>query len=168
MRIHHLMRMIYRIWLAVLAFGIGAPAWATTDSRDEFWKNDAQGWVVEVRECDHALCGFLVSYRMVHPHPPGYVPIDELNPDPTRRNTPLCGLQLIGGFKPSTRKNGDWDSGWIYNPDSGKTYAGAISQVDADTAKLRAYIGIPLIGRTLVLHRVANVSARCAVTPQSP
>ena len=168
MRIHHLMRMIYRIWLAVLAFGIGAPAWATTDSRDEFWKNDAQGWVVEVRECDHALCGFLVSYRMVHPHPPGYVPIDELNPDPTRRNTPLCGLQLIGGFKPSTRKNGDWDSGWIYNPDSGKTYAGAISQVDADTAKLRAYIGIPLIGRTLVLHRVADVPARCAAPPKSP
>jgi uncharacterized protein (DUF2147 family) len=162
------MRRIYLMWLAVFAFGMSPPAWAATDSRDEFWKNDAEGWVVEVRECDHALCGFLVSYRMVHPHPSGYVPIDELNPDPTRRSTPLCGLQLIGGFKPSTRKDGDWDSGWVYNPDTGKTYTGAVTKVNADTVKLRAYIGIPLLGRTLVLHRVADVPGRCAVPPKSP
>ncbi len=162
------MRMTYLIWLAASALGMSAPALAAADTRDEFWKNDAQGWVVEVRECDQALCGFLVSYRMVHPHPSGYVPIDELNPDPTRRSTPLCGIQLIGGFKPSTHRDGDWDSGWIYNPDSGRTYAGTISRIDADTAKLRAYIGIPLIGRTLTLHRVADVPAHCAATPQSP
>ena len=162
------MHIFYRIWLMAFAACMSSPALAVTDTRDEFWKNDAQGWVVEGRECNDALCGFLVSYRMVHPHPSGYVPIDELNPDPKRRNTPLCGLQLIGGFRPSTRKDGDWDSGWIYNPDSGKTYAGAISRVDADTAKLRAYIGIPLIGRTLVLHRVAAVPARCATTPKNP
>jgi len=162
------MHIFYRIWLAAFAACMSSPVLAITDTRDEFWKNDAQGWVVEVRACDDALCGFLVSYRMVHPHPSGYVPIDELNPDPTRRSTPLCGLQLIGGFKPSTRKDGDWESGWVYNPDSGKTYAGAISKIDADTAKLRAYIGIPLIGRTLVLHRVADVPARCAALPKSP
>jgi len=162
------MRKTYPIWLAALAIGIGPPAGAITDNRVEFWKNDAQGWVVEARECDNALCGFLVSYRMVHPHPPDYVPTDELNPDSTRRNTPLCGLQLVGGFKPSTRRDGDWDSGWIYNPDSGKTYAGAITKVDANTVKLRAYIGIPLIGKTLVLHRVTDVPARCAAPAKSP
>jgi uncharacterized protein (DUF2147 family) len=154
--------------LLALAIGFSSPAVALTDGRDEFWRNDAQGWVVEVRECDDALCGFLVSYRMVHPHPPGYVPTDELNPDSTRRNTPLCGLQLVGGFKPSTRTGGDWDSGWIYNPDSGRTYEGAITKVNDDTVKLRAYIGIPLIGRTLILHRVADVPARCAGAPKSP
>ena len=162
------MHIIYSIWLAALAIGFGSPAGAVTDSRVEFWKNDAQGWVVEARECDNALCGFLVSYKMVHPHPSGYTPTDELNPDPAHRAAPLCGLQLIGGFKPSTRKDGDWDSGWVYNPDSGKTYAGAISKVNDDTVKLRAYIGIPLIGKTLVLHRVTDVPARCAAATKSP
>jgi uncharacterized protein (DUF2147 family) len=162
------MRITYSIWLAALAIGLSPPAGALTDNRVEFWKNDAQGWVAEVRECDNALCGFLVSYRMVHPHPPGYVPTDTENPDTTRRSAPLCGLQLVGGFRPSTRKDGDWDGGWIYNPDSGKTYSGAITKVDADTVKLRAYIGIPLIGRTLVLHRVTDVPARCAAPPKSP
>ena len=162
------MRITYSIWLAALAIGLSPPAGAITDGRVEFWKNDAQGWVVEARECNNALCGFLVSYRMVHPHPPGYVPTDTENPDAARRSAPLCGLQLVGGFRPSMRKDGDWDGGWIYNPDSGKTYAGAITKVDADTVKLRAYIGIPLIGRTLVLHRVTDVPARCAAPPKSP
>src|ERR1700744_831263 len=61
------MRITYPIWLAALAISLSPPAGAITDSRVEFWKNDAQGWVVEARECNNALCGFLVSYRTVHP-----------------------------------------------------------------------------------------------------
>jgi uncharacterized protein (DUF2147 family) len=156
------MRKIDSLWVAALAIGLTSPALAVTDSRVEFWRNDEQGWVVEARECDQALCGFLISYKMVHAHQAGYVPTDEKNPDPVHRAMPLCGLQLIGGFKPSKHKDGDWDGGWVYDPDSGKTYAGAITKVDADTVKLRAYIGIPLIGKTLILHREKDVSAPCA------
>jgi uncharacterized protein (DUF2147 family) len=165
---HRIRRTGFSIWLAALAIGIGAPAGAVTDSRVEFWRNEERGWLIEARECGQALCGFLIGYKMVDPHPPGYVPTDENNPDAARRTTPICGLQVIGGFKPSTHKDGDWDGGWVYNPNNGKTYDGAISRVDADTVKLRAYVGIPLIGRTLVLHRVKDAPQRCAASTQNP
>ena len=44
-------------------------------------------------------------------------------------------------------------SGWIYDPDSGSTYDGKITIVDQNTVKLRGFIGISLLGKTLLLHR---------------
>jgi uncharacterized protein (DUF2147 family) len=152
--------------LAVLIAGLSRMVGAA-EIPPEFWRNDAQGWVVEAKECGGALCAYLVSYKIVHQHLPGYVPLDEKNLDPARRSVPLCGLQLIGGFKPAKRA-GDWDSGWVYDPDSGQTYSGTITQVDSTTAKLRAYIGVPLIGKTLMLHRTADDAApKCAVAAVS-
>lgn len=148
--------------LAALTIGFSQVVQAA-DYPPQFWKNDEEGWAVEARECDHALCAFLVVYRLTHQHLPGYVPRDMKNPDPTHHKTPLCGLQLMGGFKSSARKDGEWDSGWIYDPDSGHTYSGTIRQIDADTVKLRGYLGIPLFGRTMILHRVADVQMRCGV-----
>ena len=136
------------------------------DYQPQFWKNDEQGWVVEARECDHALCGYLVAYRTAHQHLPDFVLRDVKNPDPKRRDAPLCGLQLIGGFKPSARKDGMWDRGWVYDPDSGHTYSGTITQVDANTVKLRGYLGIPLFGRTITLHRVNDVPTGCGAAAQ--
>jgi uncharacterized protein (DUF2147 family) len=153
--------------LAGLATGLSFTANAAEIST-EFWKNDSQGWVVEAKECGGALCAYLVSFRVVHQHPQGYVPLDQKNPDPVRRAQPLCGLQLIGGFKPGKRA-GLWEDGWVYDPDSGRTYSGTITQIDAATAKLRAYIGISLIGKTLTLRRVADDYApRCQAPTKGP
>jgi uncharacterized protein (DUF2147 family) len=154
--------------LCLLAISLGGPAFGADDVPKQFWKSDTDGWVVETRPCDGGLCADLVAYKMVHQHPPGFVPTDVKNPSAARRDTPLCGLQLIGGFKRSTRKDGVWDGGWIYDPDSGHTYSGTITQLDADTVKLRGYVGISLFGRTLILHRLADVPARCAPSPTSP
>jgi uncharacterized protein (DUF2147 family) len=129
----------------------------------QFWRNNEQGWVVEARDCHGALCAFLVSYPAVSKKPPENMPRDARNPDPARRQTPLCGMQLIGGFTPSPRDKGGWDNGWVYDPDSGHTYAGTITPVDGSTVKLRGYVGVPLFGRTITLHRVSDVSERCTV-----
>lgn len=146
--------------LAVLAATLSFTANAA-EIQTEFWKNDQEGWVVEAKECGGALCAYLVAYRMVHQHLPGYVPLDEKNPNPARRADPLCGMQLIGGFKAGKRP-GLWEGGWVYDPDSGRTYSGTITQVDEKTAKLRAYIGFSLLGKTLMLRRVADDDApRC-------
>ncbi len=138
---------------------------ASADSSD-FWLNPEQGWVVETKPCDDgSLCGYLVGFRMTHVHDSGYVARDVHNPDPNRRAEPLCGLKLMGGFSQSKRVKARWDGGWIYDPDTGETYSGTISQVDADTVKLRGYLGIPLFGRTLILHRESGVTTRCSVEP---
>lgn len=42
------------------------------------------------------------------------------------------------------------------DPNSGKTYSCKLKLVDADTLKVRGYIGISLIGRTETWKRLAN------------
>ena len=52
----------------------------------------------------------------------------------------------LSGFRYDV--DGRWVDGRIYDPNSGNTYKGTIQQVDANTLKLRGYIGISLFGRT--------------------
>ena len=65
----------------------------------------------------------------------------------------MCDHLMMGGFHPSKDPDLTWDGGWIYDPDHGLTYSGKITLVDRNTVKLRGFIGISLLGRTLTLHR---------------
>ena len=72
--------------------------------------------------------------------------VDNNNPDKTKRNNPVIGLIILIGF----RFDGDdeWESGDIYDPESGKTYSSYLTLKDKNTLKVRGYIGISLFGRT--------------------
>ena len=79
---------------------------------------------------------------------------DENNPDPALRERPLTGLELFTNF--SYDGDGRWSGGTIYDPNSGKTYRCIITWVDADTLKVRGYIGVPMLGRTETWTRVGD------------
>ncbi len=158
-----LMRKYCFILLAALGLG-GTHSALAWDYPTEFWVNEEEGWVVETKPCDDALCGYLVGFRVVHAHPSDYIPKDILNPNPDKHGDQLCGLQLMGGFKPSDKPDGMWKNGWIYDPDNGKTYSGVISTIDSDTVRLRGYVGIPLFGRTLTLRRESGTVERCSIS----
>ncbi|HLG88679.1 MAG TPA: DUF2147 domain-containing protein [Alphaproteobacteria bacterium] len=102
--------------------------------------------VVEIAPCSSGLCGTLVGLR--HDHPPGEIPRDKKNPDAGKRGTPLCGLLMLGSFKPDSSNPNRWVDGWAYDPDSGNTYSGQFQLDGPNTLKLRGYVGIPLFGRT--------------------
>jgi uncharacterized protein (DUF2147 family) len=70
---------------------------------------------------------------------------------------------MMGGFTWSKSGGTTWDGGWIYDPDSGTTYDGKITIVDQNTVKLRGFIGISLLGKTLVLRRQAELPKQCIV-----
>ena len=55
-----------------------------------FWVTQDHGGVVEITPCDGRLCGFIVGLRT--DHPPDALVIDVHNPDPAKRNNPICGL----------------------------------------------------------------------------
>ena len=104
---------------------------------------DGDGWI------DITLVGDKLVGRIAgSPNDqPGDAPrYDELNPDPALRGRPLKGLTIMSGFRYDA--DGRWVDGRIYDPNSGNTYKGTIQQVDANTLKLRGYIGISLFGRT--------------------
>jgi len=69
------------------------------------------------------------------------------------RNRPLLGLEIIKGLE----KNGDkYEGGTITDPDSGKRYKCYIELEDAETLKVRGYIGMALIGRTQIWQRAED------------
>ena len=76
---------------------------------------------------------------------------DVKNPDPALRDRPLVGLDIFADF----RYDGDdkWSGGFIYDPNSGKTYRGKLRLVDRNTLEVRGFIGISLIGRTETWQR---------------
>ena len=107
--------------------------------------------VVEIAPCGSGFCGKLVGLR--HNHPPGEVPKDVHNSDASKRDVPLCGLMMLGSFKPVAGNPNKWEDGWAYDPDSGSTYSGNLQLDGPNTLKLRGYIGISLFGRTEIWTR---------------
>jgi uncharacterized protein (DUF2147 family) len=76
--------------------------------------------------------------------------VDAHNPDPNKRNTPIIGLIVLKDF---VFDDGEWISGDIYDPSSGKEYSCKITMPNKNTMKVRGYIGISLFGRTEVWKR---------------
>lgn len=77
---------------------------------------------------------------------------DANNPDPALQQRPILGLELMRGFE--YRGDGIWAGGEVYDPGKGKTYKCKLKLLDADTLKVRGYIGVSLIGRTSIWTRV--------------
>ncbi len=128
------------------------------------WLSPSQGWVVETTPCESGICGCLVSFRRTKS--PDYVARDSRNPDPKKREVPLCGLKILGNFTPSIDVEGKWENGWVYDPDTGETYSGEAQMIDPNTIEVRGYVFIPLFGRTLKLVREIGIVDRCSVPPK--
>jgi len=77
---------------------------------------------------------------------------DISNPDPAKRSRPLIGLIFMTGFTPQAP--GHWEHGTIYDPKTGNTYASTLEYDGGDLLKVRGYIGISLIGRSVVWTKV--------------
>ena len=76
---------------------------------------------------------------------------DVRNPNPKLRSRKLVGLEIFSGF--SYDGDGEWSGGFIYDPNSGKTYRCTLKLLDLNTLKVRGFIGISLIGRTETWRR---------------
>ncbi len=86
--------------------------------------------------------------------------IDLYNPDPHLRERLLCGIEIFGSFEPNGSP-GEWEGGWIYNPQDGKTYSSNLKLGAEDTLELRGYVLTPMFGRTIVLVRGEKPVMRC-------
>ncbi|MCX5768832.1 MAG: DUF2147 domain-containing protein [Candidatus Hydrogenedentes bacterium] len=76
---------------------------------------------------------------------------DRENPDVTKRGQPLLGLTLLANFEYAGGNS--WTHGTLYNPEDGNTYKTRLSLTPEGTLKVRGYLGISLLGRTVVWTR---------------
>ncbi|TYT75862.1 DUF2147 domain-containing protein [Desulfobotulus mexicanus] len=80
--------------------------------------------------------------------------VDNLNPDPKKRNNPILGLTIAWGFRSAERDG--WKDGQVYDPENGKIYKGQ-ARMKGDKLELRGYIGIPTFGRSTHWERVSHL-----------
>jgi uncharacterized protein (DUF2147 family) len=137
-------RMIAGMALLALALASGAAAEGPApDSPVGRWLSESKRGVIDIEPCGDKLCGKLVW--MIEPLRNGTPAVDEKNPDTALRTRPLCGLAMLGDFHQD--KPDHWDGGWIYDPDSGKTYQ-AMFTLDGQQLQLRGYVVNPYFGQT--------------------
>ena len=110
---------------------------------------DGTGWI-DIRTEDNVTRGFIAG-SPEDPDDREPQELDQHNPDPELRTRPLTGIQIITDLQ--QRSDTKWQ-GNIYDPNSGKTYKCTLKLTDADTLKLRGYLGVSLFGRTEVWTRV--------------
>lgn len=81
--------------------------------------------------------------------------LDDKNPDPAKRNQKIVGLMLMKSFVFNSESN-RWDSGTIYDPESGKTYSCYLwFEEDKNKLNLRGYVlGMKMLGRTSMWTRL--------------
>ena len=83
------------------------------------------------------------------PNKNGKPKVDDKNPDKSKRNKPIMGMQILKGFSYDASDK-EWNGGTIYDPKNGKTYSCFITKKGEKKIKVRGYIGISIIGRTTV------------------
>jgi len=120
-------------WLA------SAHAAPPSDAVIGIWLTSAEDGYIQIFESGGHYHGKIVGAPDPEPRK------DVHNPDPAERDESLLGKRILNGF---TYDDGQWSGGTIYDPDEGKTYDAKMWLEDADTLKLRGFVGISWLGRT--------------------
>lgn len=123
------------------------------------WYDDTGKGAVKVDLCGDKLCGHI--YWLKEPLNAEGKPLrDKHNPNEGQQNRPICGLQVIGGL--AHMEDGEWDTGWIYDPKEGKSYSVALTMADPNTLKVTGYLVMKMMGRTLTWTRAPADLPSCA------
>ncbi len=141
--------------LAVLLVLSMIPGTALAADLQGVWLTEDKDAVLKIAKCDGQLCGRIIWLESSTDRS-GSLRLDRNNPDPAKHAQRVCGLVVITRLK-STGPD-TWD-GSVYNPQDGQTYSGNITALSDQALKVRAYIGLPIFGRSQTWTRVKSSSA---------
>lgn len=143
---------VLRSFPALLVALLGAmPATAQETTLAGVWLHANQRIELEMAPCGDRLCGKLIWFK--NPTDVDGRPlVDRHNPDPALRMRPLMGLTVVQGLRRVDART--WEDGKVYNPNDGRSYDLTISIENDRTARVRAYLGVPLLGQTQIWTRV--------------
>jgi uncharacterized protein (DUF2147 family) len=119
------------------------------------WLTEDKDAALTITNCSGQLCGRIVWLESATDRS-GSLRLEQNNPDPAKQTQRICGLVVISGLKPSGPDT--WD-GSVYNPQDGQTYSGSITVLSDKALKVRAYIGLPIFGRSQTWTRVNSPGA---------
>lgn len=115
------------------------------------WQTGSGKAHVHIKKMGDAYYGQIVWLKNpLNEH--GKPKLDGNNPDVSKRNHPIIGLNMLLGF--TYAGNNKWENGTIYDPENGKTYSCKAELTSENKLNIRGYIGFSMIGRTDTWTRV--------------
>lgn len=143
--------------LLVVAMLAAMPAGAQSPTPAGRWLHENKRIQIEIFPCDDRLCAKIVWFKW--PNDANGLPLADLNnPDSALRTRPLLGLTVLQGLRPAGENS--WVDGEIYNPDDGVRYQATMAMEKSGNLRIRAYLMVPLLGKTLVWTRVPQSGLR--------
>jgi uncharacterized protein (DUF2147 family) len=121
-----------------------------------YWYTEGHEGVVQLYHCADKICGRFQWIDVANPRNSSF---DSRNPDPTKRERPLCRMQFMGDFMPDGA--GHYIDGWIYSPRHGATFNAEMKLLDPNTLSLHGYLALPLFGMDQTWTRVAGSPSSC-------
>ena len=138
---------------AILAIGLSVSAASATlaASPQGTWLTTNGDGAVQIGQCGDALCGEIVGIDRKVTAP---MPTD-------MHGRPQCGLTIISNERPET--DGSW-LGDITDPRDGRTYQAMLWVDEGGNLHLRAFIGIPALGATVIWRPfTGHLTAKCSL-----
>lgn len=139
MKRHGVLTAVFMLF-AVFAFGQANQAvgfWLTAegDSQVEIFRKSDNKYYGRIVWLDEPL------------NDQGRTKVDDKNPDKSKHNTPIIGLELLKGFTYNESKK-EWAGGTIYDPENGKTYDCYMWLDGNNTLKIKGFVmGMRFLGR---------------------
>lgn len=133
--------------LALMVFPAGtyAQTYKSTDVKG-IWLNQDEDAKIEIYENGGKFFGKIVWLKTPIDPETNKPKVDKHNPDPSLRNRPTLGLEILKGFSFDGKE--EWKDGTIYDPKSGKTYSCYMRLENKNKLKIRGFIGVSMLGRT--------------------
>ncbi len=147
---------------STVAFSTSAMA---GENLDGFWIDSDGEVILEIGPCGEARCGKVAWLRQPL-GPDGRALTDYRNPDPTLRHRPVCGLEVVSGFKKKADES--WGGGTVYVSDQGASFSGYAQVLGPTQIKVTGYIGLPIFGASEVWTRVLDPVKVCWVSATQP
>jgi uncharacterized protein (DUF2147 family) len=114
-----------RLTLLAALCAVATPTLADANKVSGTWQSQSGITRVKVTPCGAGLCANVAWQQ--NPSK------DVHNPDPSKRDRPVVGLQLVSNMKPVG--DGEW-SGSIYNYEDGQTYQGKVKVNNANAIEI--------------------------------
>lgn len=115
-----------------------------------FWLSSKEKVLIELYPCGEQLCGDIVWLAKPY-RKSGEFKRDARNPDPALRDRGWCGITVISGL--DDKGQNTWKNGKFYNPKMGRSFDLDIERKSDEAIEIRAYLGIPLLGKTEIWTR---------------
>ncbi|MEL7543255.1 MAG: DUF2147 domain-containing protein [Pseudomonadota bacterium] len=122
------------------------------------WLDHTKRGAIELYPCAENICGRVVW--MKNPLKASGEPFrDRRNPDASKQNRTICGMNLIGGLQPDGR--GNLLEGWIYDPERGQEFSAQIMRESDNTLVVTGYLMMPTFGKSFRWTKAPADIERC-------